>query len=101
MREITIPTGLLGVCLLLTSCTHQTNQPRQSETDTLDFQRFIPINSPNPLIEGVQPGNVALDTRTGRICKSWDWQQSSSSLNSIPECYKIFINDAVAAGKAQ
>jgi hypothetical protein len=40
---------------------------------------------------------VALDTMTGRWCRTWDWQYvakpDANGLNMLPICYDLFIAD--------
>ena len=62
----------------------QPTQPTQPNT-----QRFVPIASPTPLFSGMQPAHFALDTATGRLCKSWDWNAPQHELNDLPACYSL------------
>lgn len=98
-RTMRLISMVVSLTLLLASCNLQKPTAEPKETATLDFQRFVPLPSSTPLVDGVQAGNLALDTKTGRLCKSWEWLQANTELNELPECYKIYINDAVAAGK--
>jgi len=67
-----------------------------TETVTTDFQRFVPIPTVTPLFEGVQAGNLALDTKTGSLCKTWGWNLVSSALNGLPECQMVYVSDIQA-----
>ena len=83
----------LIMCLVFSSC-KPARESHLTESATSDFQRFVPIPSPTPLFEGVAPGNVALDTKTGNLCKTWDWNEKSSALDGLPECQKVYATYA-------
>ncbi len=41
--------------------------------------------------------DVALDTKTGQLCRTWEWvyknNPTANDLNSLPTCYSLFISD--------
>lgn len=41
--------------------------------------------------------DVALDTKTGQLCRTWDWaykdNPSATDLNELPTCYSIYQAD--------
>jgi hypothetical protein len=80
----------VAVMLALTSCRQQ-RESAVAQTATTDFQRFVPIPTSTPLFEGMQPGNLALDTKTGILCKTWEWKQTSSALDGLPECSNVYV----------
>lgn len=56
----------IGICLLLAaqqSCFSDKNQTPSLQSRTNG--RFVPV-SPGP--------DIALDTQTGQICRTWDWE---------------------------
>jgi hypothetical protein len=59
-------------------------------------QRFVPISSPTPLFDGMQPAHFALDTKTGKICKTWAWNNPNSELNNVDLCYILYFRDAIS-----
>ena len=90
------PMGVLIIVassVTISSC-GLTKDSRTTETATTDFQRFVPIATTTPSFEGVQPGNLALDTKTGTLCKTWDWNLASSSLNGLAECQMVYATYA-------
>lgn len=87
--------SIILLLVALGSCVRpsQINEPAH-QTATFDFQRFVPISSSTPLYEGVHTANFALDTKTGRMCKTWDWAVLGNSIGELPLCYSIFVTDA-------
>jgi len=90
---------LMGVMMIAVSSVAMSScginkDSRTTETATTDFQRFVPITTTTPLFEGVQPGNLALDTKTGSLCKTWGWNLASSALNGLPECQMVYATYA-------
>jgi hypothetical protein len=90
---------LMGVLIIVASSVAisscgLTKDSRATEAATTDFQRFVPIPTVTPLFEGVQPGNLALDTKTGSLCKTWGWNLASSALNGLPECQMVYATYA-------
>jgi hypothetical protein len=41
--------------------------------------------------------DVALDTKTGQLCRTWDWgyknNPNAADLNMLPTCNSIFLDD--------
>jgi hypothetical protein len=61
------------------------------------YQRFVPIAQN---AAGTPSLDYALDTKTGQICKTWDWQitpappgSRSEGINEIPECLALYQQD--------
>jgi|SRR5579864_5655236 len=56
-------------------------------------RRFETIN-PSPSVVGWPIGGYALDTKTGRLCRTWDWvikQKDGSELpTNTPTCYSLY-----------
>jgi hypothetical protein len=57
---------------------------RQDEPQR-DFQRFVPVAAP-----GVIPNSyIALDTVTGTLCKTWNWDVRASPINGQQTCVSL------------
>jgi hypothetical protein len=56
------------------------------------IQRFVPVEA--ALHEG-----VALDTVTGRLCRTWNWSYKEPSLNggmdNLIACYQIYKDEPI------
>jgi len=54
-----------------------------------EFPRFVPITR-----DGVN-GDFAMDTQTGRLCKSWAWElkESNLAIDQVPTCRAMLIED--------
>jgi hypothetical protein len=51
------------------------------------FQRFLPIPPQPQFMEGLPAADhFALDTKTGQLCKTYDWDIPRSDTNPIPTC---------------
>ncbi|HEX4032704.1 MAG TPA: hypothetical protein VHX20_20255 [Terracidiphilus sp.] len=54
------------------------------------IRRFEPVTSHGT-------SDVALDTKTGRLCRTWDWEYKNNpeanDLNDLPTCYSIFTSE--------
>lgn len=63
----------------------ETSQPKEPP-----IRRFEPVTS-HGLID------VALDTKTGQLCRTWDWvyknNPMAADLNDLPTCYSLFLAD--------
>src|SRR5690242_6532515 len=88
MKLLTLTAAIL---LSLQACnlTTPTRPPRPPQSTEPSAQRFVPITSPSPLFDGMQPAHFALDTATGRLCKSWEWNAPQNELNALPVCYSL------------
>jgi hypothetical protein len=90
------------VCLLLTAglsvgC-HKQQPPKsivdQALTGTPKVQRFVVVNNSTMPV-----GFLALDTQTGRLCKTWDWSLQDGSppkgagLDKLTTCRQMLSDD--------
>jgi len=48
-----------------------------------EIRRFVPINGTS---QGV---DIAMDTKIGTLCKSWDWK-SKDEYNSLRTCFDLY-----------
>jgi hypothetical protein len=66
-------------------------QQGKKDPNSEQIGRFVPLPEypGNPLITGVPRPYVALDTSTGRLCKTWDWNIPGSGLNNIENCIEF------------
>jgi hypothetical protein len=52
------------------------------------IRRFEPVTSHGT-------SDVALDTKTGQLCRTWDWvyknRPDAADLNDLPTCYSIYL----------
>lgn len=67
------------------------NAPKKSLKPTEPpIRRFEPV-----VTHGTS--DVALDTKTGQLCRTWDWAYKSNptanDLNALPTCYSLFVSD--------
>ena len=46
------------------------------------YQRFVPVGSDEK--------DVALDTRTGELCRTWNWQRENDPRGKIPLCAVLY-----------
>lgn len=57
-------------------------------TESPGVQRFVSVES---------DGSVALDTQTGRLCKTWEWnypgEKLGTGLDALRTCSKMLQND--------
>jgi len=41
--------------------------------------------------------DVALDTKTGQLCRTWEWEYknnpTANDINSLPTCYSIYLSE--------
>jgi hypothetical protein len=80
--------GVLLAILALAGCEHSS-----LPTPGKPVQRFVSIQNETPLLDKIQAANFALDTKTGQLCKSWDWKVPTSDLNQLPTCYSQYEFD--------
>lgn len=95
----------LTVIIALTAfaCTQAPPRPPAPTERQIAFepQRFIFLTSDLSSVEGLHQFDLAFDTRTGRICKTWKWTlEGDTALNSIPECYEMLREQAKEMQKA-
>ena len=45
------------------------------------YQRFVPV--------ATSDRDFALDTKTGKLCKTWGWSIADSALSSLAECAEL------------
>jgi len=57
-------------------------------TGTPAVQRFIPISQP-----AIGPGNLAFDTQTGRLCKTWLWGTDDPISKAVSLCTVMLVDD--------
>jgi hypothetical protein len=55
-------------------------------------QRFVPVT------KGGSNTNFAMDTQTGRLCRTWDWivisgEHQAEGMDAIPTCRAMLISD--------
>ena len=66
----------------------------QALTGTPNVQRFVVVNNST-----IPVGFLALDTQTGRLCKTWDWGLQDSSplkstgLDKLTTCRQMLSDD--------
>ena len=76
----------LTVLLALTwqGCT-QFAPPPAAPPPPQQYQRFIPAATADR--------DFALDTKSGKLCKTWNWTITDSPLNALPECADLRSED--------
>lgn len=71
-------------------CDEQKAPKEVSQREEPPIRRFEPVTSHGT-------SDVALDTKTGQLCRTWDWEYRNKSdvhdLNDLPTCYSIYIAD--------
>ncbi len=83
----------VSAMLLVSGCAAPSQQTPQAVSkppkSTVEYQRFVPIG-PDTTKQGV-PWFVffALDTKTGLLCRTADWQLKDS-WGTLPTCYDLF-----------
>jgi hypothetical protein len=92
--------SFVGFCFLtIAGCESSDNgrvQPANAplvEPRTLPYQRFVPINYAPANLSGVPwSGAFALDTKTGNLCRTYDWEYGNPTniLNQLPLCNALF-----------
>lgn len=88
--KYTFALGLLAVAATQVGC--DTSQPQTQTPERPHYQRFVPIPPETILTEGVPwHGFVALDTKTGTLCRTIINRQfpSGSFVNDIPACPQV------------
>jgi|ERR1039458_3150186 hypothetical protein len=91
LRNGAIALFVVLLSLLLVACRNQTPPKSAMEmalTESPGVQRFVSVES---------DGSVALDTRTGRLCKTWEWNypgaKMGTELDALRTCSKMLQND--------
>lgn len=75
-------TGIaLLLALLLQGCTELTQAPPPPASPQ-PYQRFVPV--------AASDRDFALDTKTGQLCKTWNWSIANSPLSSLPQCIELY-----------
>ncbi len=81
--------------LLLQACP-DSNKPTP-QPPTVPNQRFVPIGPPTGVVVGVPwHGHFALDTKTGQLCRTWDWELKDAKgkpqepWSELPTCMYLF-----------
>lgn len=90
--------ALLFVVCLTIGCGKQRVTPKSVVGNALTgvptVQRFVIVNN-----EGVPVGFLALDTQTGRLCRTWDWEAKDASplkntgIDTLTTCRKMLGDD--------
>ncbi len=68
------------------------SKPQKAPTvsTSVGYQRFVPIPPQFQAIQGLPSSNhFALDTKTGRLCKTYDWDIRNSDTDLIPVCWDL------------
>jgi hypothetical protein len=68
------------LAVLLQGCAALTT-PSSSQAVQQPYQRFVPA--------AASDRDFALDTKTGKLCKTWRWTVADSALNDLPECVAL------------
>jgi hypothetical protein len=83
--------GLL-VLLQANGCDNAPTKPTVPEKPAA-YQRFVPIPRQPENLQGVPwSGAFALDTKTGQLCKTYDWE-STSNLQGLPLCTVVLASN--------
>jgi hypothetical protein len=82
---------LVTVFLQQTGCDQPAQAPKSVAPDQTHYQRFIPIPRESFIVGVPWSGSVALDTMTGRLCRTYDMQMKG--WESIPLCYQLYSTD--------
>lgn len=71
-------------------CNQQTAAKKDNSASEPPIRRFEPVVTHGS-------SDVALDTKTGQLCRTWEWQYkndpTANDLNDLPTCYSIFLSD--------
>lgn len=83
---------LLATAILAVGCMSPAQQPPKQEVEVnaapCPFQRFQPLNAEGQKTGVPWSGFFALDTQTGRLCKTADWQLGES-YGTLPTCLSL------------
>src|SRR5271165_396526 len=70
----------------------------QSQQGEVAYQRFVPVG-PDSSKQGVPwVGFFALDTKTGQLCRTADWEFKEQNWATIPTCYSLYESGTKKAG---
>jgi len=90
------------VALLLSSYQGCDPTPQAvSPAPTREYQRFLPLPPSSGGIDtgAFWHGNFAVDTKTGQLCRSWQWSinggdlhgnEFATALSALPTCNDLF-----------
>ena len=66
----------------------------QTKTEKRPYQRFVPIPSASPYAATM---DVSLDTKTGQVCRTWDWEVADAksgsrgeAVSNLPKCIELY-----------
>jgi hypothetical protein len=74
------------VLALLVGCDPYKN-PTPTNMQTPKYQRFLPVPAATPV-----PGTMALDTKTGQLCRTVSVKFDTKVWDDTPECIDLFRN---------
>jgi len=88
---------------LLIGCSRET-PPKSSESSRrsvellersmLEAGRFLPLTGPGPNV-GLWHGALALDSKTGQLCKTYRWNDSTfGGANDFPFCLDLWKEES-------
>jgi len=84
---------LMVICALLSCCTACDWQSRPVPQPKPPYQRFIAApREPSNLEDVPWVGSLALDTKTGQLCKTYEWSWRTNPWASIPRCLDLYKN---------
>jgi hypothetical protein len=87
---------LAATLLQQTGCDQPAPKPAAAPAaqDQTHYQRFIPIPRETFIVGAPLSWSVALDTMTGRLCRTYDMQMKG--WESVPLCYQLYLADRPA-----
>jgi hypothetical protein len=75
----------------------KTEPPKTESIKQRDpVQRFVPISANETMLQGVLSSFLALDTKTGKLCRTWDfgWEHptpTQKSMQDLPTCEGLWV----------
>ena len=75
----------IAMSFLMTGCTANSPQP-EVKTEN-GYQRFVPVDT------ATFGGGLALDTKTGQLCRTWDLHLNFEVIGSTPLCKTLYDAD--------
>jgi hypothetical protein len=73
---------LMVTLLIVTSCKETRNNSSQPAPQS--YQRFLPVQTET------FGGGLALDTKTGQLCRTWDLQLDFGVVKATPLCKDLY-----------
>jgi hypothetical protein len=92
--------ALTALLMQQTGCEEKrSDPPKEVHTKSFPIGRFQAITSR-------EAADVALDTKTGQMCRTWNWDytgklREASGHNDLPLCLSLFREDVLEAAAAK